>query len=155
MQSNTRTSIQSGKVVAIRGDVVEVEFLEGKPFVHELLFFKDEGDTRLEVYKVDLDNTATCICFEGSENLYRGAEIIRTGETVKIPVGEEILGRLIDVYGKPIDSLGPLKFSDSTSVYKDPPSYHDVSSSREIQETGIKVIDFFTPFRRGGKVGLF
>ena len=68
MQSNTRTSIQSGKVVAIRGDVVEVEFLEGKPFVHELLFFKDEGDTRLEVYKVDLDNVATCICFQGSES---------------------------------------------------------------------------------------
>lgn len=156
MKIDTKTALKSGRVASIKSDVVvEIEFLGEKPRTHELLVFKEDPDTKLEVYNVDLDNIATCICFQGSENLYRGAEILRTGETIKIPVGEGTLGRLIDVYGNPIDSLGPLNVSESSSIYNNPPNYHDVSSSREVQETGIKVIDFFTPFRRGGKVGLF
>ena len=147
--------LTSGKVVAIHGDVVEIEFIGEKPIIRELLIFKEDQSTKLEVYNVNSNNIATCICYQGSESLFRGAEILRTGETITIPLGEGMLGRLVDVFGNPIDSLGPLNLTDNYSVYKEAPSYHDVSSSREIQETGIKVIDFFTPFRRGGKVGLF
>ena len=122
MKIDTKTALKSGRVASIKSDVVEIEFLGEKPRTHELLVFKEDPDTKLEVYNVDLDNIATCICFQGSENLYRGAEILRTGETIKIPVGEGTLGRLIDVYGNPIDSLGPLNVSESSSIYNNPPN---------------------------------
>ncbi len=155
MEIRTSPTLKSGRVRAIRGDVVEVEFLDDKPSRHELLTFKENSSTKLEVYSIGLENTAVCLCLEGVENLYRGAEIYRTGESIKIPVGDETLGRLLNVFGSPQDSLGELKVNNFSSIYRESPNYHDVERSKEIMETGIKVIDFFTPFRKGGKVGLF
>lgn len=144
-----------GRVSSIKGNVVEVEFYGAKPYPHELLHLAGDQNVALEVYRVELSNTIVSLCLKGIENLYRGVEVIRTGETIKIPTGEATLGRLLDVFGKPQDALGEFKPDDYTTVYKDSPGYHEVESSREILETGIKVVDFFTPFRKGGKIGLF
>lgn len=147
--------VVTGRVKSLRGDVVEVEFIDTKPFRHELLVASENPQIKMEVYSIGLENRAVCLCFQGVEKLYRGAEIVRTGESIKIPVGDETLGRLLNVFGDPQDSLGELVTKETQSVYRDPPSYHEVKSSKEILETGIKVIDFFTPFRKGGKIGLF
>ena len=155
MEYDIATNLKSGKVRTIKGDVVEVEFLAEKPLQHELLIFKDNPETKLEVYYVGLNNRAVCLCLEGVENLYRGAEIQRTGEAIKIPVGDQALGRVMDVFGNPIDSLGELMLENLGTVFRPAPKFQDVGSSKEILETGIKVIDFFTPFKKGGKVGLF
>ncbi|MEX0617057.1 MAG: F0F1 ATP synthase subunit beta [Candidatus Woykebacteria bacterium] len=145
----------SGRIRSVKGDVVEVEFLEEKPGRLEILNFKDDPSTILEVYSVDLNNIATCICFRGIEKLYRGGEVLRSGESIKVPVGSEVLGRLLDCFGNPQDSHGPVQSQNYSNIYKASPSYSEVSSKKEILETGIKVIDFFTPFRKGGKIGLF
>lgn len=155
MKTESMRGINEGRVISIHGNVVEIEFLSQSPFRHELLILKDSPSVKLEVYNIELDNIIVCLCLSGVENLYRGAPILRTGETIKMPTGEVTLGRLIDVFGTPQDLLGELKSSDHTSVYRDPPSFHEVESSRRILETGIKVIDFFTPFKKGGKIGLF
>ena len=155
MNKEFTSQLNVGRVLSISGNVVEVEFFDSKPFQGEVLVFRENPDVRLEVYSLDTENKANCLCFTGIENLYRGAEILRTGETIKMPVGEETLGRLIDLFGNPQDHLGPLTVKDFTSVYREPPGYHEVESSKEVLETGIKVIDFFTPFRKGGKIGLF
>ena len=144
-----------GRVSSIRGDVVEVEFFVSKPFHNEVLILKNNPDVRLEVYSLDAENQANCLCFVGIERLYKGAEILRTGETIKMPVGEATLGRLLDVFGNPQDSLGPLNVKDFASVHREPPKYNEVQVTKEVLETGIKAIDFFTPFRKGGKIGLF
>ncbi len=155
MDTSDSKSLNFGRIVSIKGTVVTVEFLDGKPFHNEVLVLRENPNIKLEVYNLDTNGEANCLCLEGVENLYRGAQVLRTGETIKIPTGEQTLGRLLDVFGRPKDDLGELSSSEHASVYRDAPSYYEVASSKEILETGIKVIDFFTPFRKGGKVGLF
>lgn len=144
----------TGTITGILGDVVEVAFLGDKPGRHELLTLAEDSTVKLEVYGSTPANRITCLTYTDPVKLYRGAKVVRQFETISVPVGAGLLGRIIDVFGNPHDGKGEIKLSKSRSIYGNPPNFQSIKVSREILETGIKVIDFFTPFLKGGKIGL-
>src|SRR3989344_6690451 len=144
-----------GTIKSIRGDVIEVEFIGVKPNRFEILEFVDDPAIKLEVYSSTNKDSVFCICFSDPGKLYRGGKIARRFETITVPVGKELLGRVVDLFGSPQDNLGEIKTKQTRSIYAPPPDFASTNISREILETGIKVIDFFTPFLKGGKIGLF
>jgi len=146
--------MEVGKVVSVRESIVEVGFTGPKPFRHELLLLEDDNKVRLEVYTSGRENTVFALALSGTDSLYRNATIIRTGEVITIPVGKSVNGRLINVFGDPQD--GMRLFAEARRpIYKDPPTFTDLYVHNEVLETGIKVVDIFTPIRRGGKIGIF
>jgi F-type H+-transporting ATPase subunit beta len=148
-------SESTGVITGILGDLVEVSFTAGKPSRHELLTIADDSSVKLEVYGSSATDTVYCLSFTDPTKLYRGAKVVRLYETISIPVGSELLGRVIDVFGEPKDGLGPITTTKTKSIYGGGPNFQSMKVSREILETGIKVIDFFTPFLKGGKIGIF
>lgn len=144
-----------GKIVKIQGNIVEVEFVENPPMLHDLLILEEDQTTKLEVMRSSGKSTFFCLCLSHTTSLYRGAKIINTQKPIMIPAGEGVLGRVMDIFGNPIDGLGEIKHKDTKSIYGDFPSYTDLSTHQEILETGIKAIDFFSPIAKGGKIGLF
>lgn len=144
-----------GVIKSIRGDVIEVEFSGVKPNRYELLEFVDDPAIKLEVYSSTDKDSVYCICFSDPGKLYRGGQIARRFETINVPVGKQMLGRVVDLFGHPQDTLGEIKATQTRSIYAPPPTYVSTKIQREILETGLKVVDFFTPFLKGGKIGLF
>lgn len=145
----------NGVITGVIGDLVEVSFEVGKPSRHELLTLSDDNTVRLEVYGSSATDTVYCISFTDPTKLYRGAKVLRLYDTITIPVGSELLGRVIDVFGTACDGRGEIKTKKTKSIYGGGPNYQSAKVSRDILETGIKVIDFFTPFLKGGKIGIF
>lgn len=146
----------AGTVSAILGDVIEVSFLtKDKPNRHEVLTLADDPTVKLEVYSSSTADSVYCLSFTDPNKLYRGAKVVRLYETINVPVGAGLLGRVVDVHGNPQDNKGDIVADKRRSIYGSPPNYRSVVVSREILETGIKIIDFFTPFLKGGKIGLF
>ncbi len=144
-----------GQILSIQGEIVKVEFLTGGPFPGEILELKDEPDIKFEVFTSLTEKIFTAICFGETKYLYRGASVVRTGKSLEIPVGESLLGRVMDAFGNPIDNLPELKFEEKWPTHRPPLPYRDISFRKEIIETGIKVIDFFTPLRKGEELGIF
>lgn len=144
-----------GTIRSIRGDVIEVEFPGVKPNRYELLEFVDDPAIKLEVYSSTDRDSVYCICFSDPSKLYRGGKFARRFETINVPVGKEMLGRVVDLFGHPQDKLGEINSGQTRSIYASPPTYGSTNINREILETGLKVIDFFTPFLKGGKIGIF
>lgn len=150
------TAPEEGYVRAIHGEIVEVEMYESSPFLGELLVLEEHPDVLLETQRVSVEQTFLCFCvaLTGAEKLSRGAKVLRTKEFLKIPVGKTLLGRVIDVFGYPLDNLGPFKIEEKWPIYKNP-TYAEVKSRKDVIETGIKAIDFFTPLIKGGRIGFF
>lgn len=115
----------------------------------------DDPTVKLEVYSSTPGDIVYCISFTDPAKLYRGAKMVRLYETINIPVGPATFGRVMDVFGRPQDGRGEVISKKTRSIYGSPPGFKSVSPKREILETGIKIIDFFTPFLKGGKIGLF
>ena len=109
----------------------------------------------LEVVQHIGDDTVRCIAMGATEGIQRGLTVVNTGESIKVPVGKEVLGRMFNVLGQPIDEAGPFKANLTHSIYNDPPTFQDQSTQAQIFETGIKVSDLLCPYIKGGKVGLF
>src|SRR3989344_551520 len=145
----------TGTVATIIGDIVGVSFVVAKPNRHELLTLADDPTVKLEVFSSTPSDIVYCISFTDPAKLYRGAKVVRLYETLSIPVGKEILGRVIDLFGESLDEAGKINSTKKRSIYGRPPNFQSAKITRELLETGIKVIDFFTPFLRGGKIGLF
>ncbi len=144
-----------GKIIAIKGHIVEVEFpLEGSPNVRDILYLKDNPKVRMQVQRSSGVQKYYCMALSKISDYHRGMVVVSAGESLTIPVGEGTLGRVMDVFGNPRDNLGDIKGSRK-SIYQDPPHFSDISAQQEVLETGIKVIDFFAPMIKGGKVGLF
>lgn len=146
---------EAGSIVAIRGQVVEVLFQTVQPSIHDLLTLEEDQTTRLEVFSFTMQDTCLCIALTNIANLYRGAKVINTGKAISIPATEQVLGRLLDIFGDPQDGGAPVPKEQVLSIYNPPPSYETINVKRELLETGIRAIDFFTPFMKGGKVGIF
>jgi F-type H+-transporting ATPase subunit beta len=147
--------MSSGRVVQIIGAVVDVEFpREDVPNVYDALKVISKGLT-LEVQQQLGDGVVRAIAMGPSDGLSRGLEVTNTGNPIMIPVGEETLGRIMDVLGDPIDEKGPVNAQQRMSIHRKAPLYEDQKGGQEILETGVKVIDLICPFARGGKVGLF
>ena len=145
-----------GYIRAIRGEVVEVEMYEKSPFLKEILILKDNEDVLLEVHRVSVDQTFICSCvvLSGFKKIFRGAKVIRTKEPLKVPVGKELLGKVVDVFGNSRDGSLSAKTEEKWPIYRRLP-YEEVVSGEEIIQTGIKAVDFFTPLVKGEEIGLF
>jgi F-type H+-transporting ATPase subunit beta len=149
-----------GKIVQVMGPVVDVDFTDYLPKINEALevnFTVDGKDTRLvlEVAAHIGDGRVRTIAMDMSEGLVRGQEAIATGDSIKVPVGNEVLGRIFNVIGEPIDEAGDVDAKEHWSIHRDPPKFEDQSTATEMFETGIKVVDLLAPYSKGGKVGLF
>ena len=147
--------MSSGRIVQIIGAVIDVEFpRDAVPQVYDALKV-DEVNLTLEVQQQLGDGVVRTIAMGSSEGVKRGLAVDNTGATIQVPVGVETLGRIMDVLGNPIDECGPIGEQERRGIHQDAPAYADLSSSDELLETGIKVIDLVCPFAKGGKVGLF
>jgi len=149
-----------GKVIQVLGPVVDVDFTDYLPGINEALettITVDGKETRL-VLEVAIqlgDNRVRTIAMDMSEGLVRGQEVKATGDFIKVPVGEEVLGRIFNVIGEVIDEGEPLEAKQTWSIHRDPPAFEEQSTKTEVFETGIKVVDLLAPYAKGGKVGLF
>jgi F-type H+-transporting ATPase subunit beta len=152
---NMQNNKAIGKVIAISGNVAEVEFLNTKPEIHQMLVLADDSRVKLKVYSSSKTNSFFCLVLAGGDKLHRGAKVINTGQVISVPVGDEILGRVIDVFGEAADGGEEIKAKIRKPIYGSIPDYEAVLSKFEIWETGIKVIDLFSPLLKGGKMGLF
>lgn len=156
---STDTNVSKGVVVQIIGAVVDVEFPQDKiPKIYNALQVVSDGSSKgliLEVQQQIGGGMVRCITMGSSDGLKRGAEVIDTGDGIKVPVGHETLGRIMNVLGEPVDEAGPINEKERWVIHRSAPSYEEQSNTTEILETGIKVIDLICPFAKGGKVGLF
>ncbi len=147
----------TGKIVQILGPVVDVRFDKSKiPAILNALELKYEGNKYIfEVAQHVGDNTVRTISMGTTEGLIRGLEVVDTGAPISVPVGKEVLSRMFNVLGDPIDEKPAPKATKYMPIHRPAPTYEEQKSSSEILETGIKVIDLLVPYVKGGKIGLF
>ncbi|NCU30827.1 F0F1 ATP synthase subunit beta [Candidatus Saccharibacteria bacterium] len=144
----------SGRVIRGEGPVVDVQFTSLLPPVGRVLIVKDLG-LRLEVMQYAEKKTVRCVALGPTDTVSYGMEVTDSGSVLSIPLSQDILGRVINVFGQPLDEGGEITAEESRPVIQPSPSYLEVNSQLELYETGIKSIDFFAPFPKGGKIGLF
>ena len=149
-----------GIISQVIGPVVDVDFEDYLPQINEAIevnYTVEGQDVKLilEVAAHTGDNRVRTIAMDMTEGLVRGMEAKALGAPIQVPVGEEVLGRIFNVIGDPIDEAGEVKAKQKWSIHRDPPSFEDQSTKSEIFETGIKVVDLLAPYAKGGKVGLF
>ncbi len=147
-------NLNTGTIVAINDHVVEIEFLEKKPKLHDVLYLTENKDLKLEVVESASPNSVYAIAFFSINHLKRGIKVTNTLHSLSIPVGKEILGRVVDTFGNPVDNLGDIKTEFRREIYSPPPQYTYTKRKRETLELGIKVIDLFAPMLKGGKLGI-
>jgi F-type H+/Na+-transporting ATPase subunit beta len=145
-----------GKITQVIGAVVDVQFEDHLPAILNALETKNQGSRLvLEVAQHLGENTVRTVAMDTSEGLVRGQEVTDTGQPISVPVGEGLLGRIINVIGEPIDEEGPVKAEGRRPIHAEAPLYTDQSTEAEILVTGIKVVDLLAPYAKGGKIGLF
>ena len=147
--------MNQGKIVQIIGAVVDVEFPRTAiPRVYDALKLVDT-DLTLEVQQQLGDGVVRTIAMGSTDGLKRGLAVQNTGAPITVPVGKATLGRIMDVLGNPVDEQGPIGSDQTRAIHQFAPKFDELSSTTELLETGIKVIDLLCPFAKGGKVGLF
>ncbi len=147
--------MSSGKIVQIIGAVVDVEFpRNAMPKVYDALLV-DDNKLTLEVQQQLGDGVVRAIAMGTTDGMGRELSVTNTGEPISMPVGQQTLGRIMDVLGEPVDEKGPIGEEKRWSIHRKAPAFEELSASNELLETGIKVIDLICPFAKGGKVGLF
>ena len=146
-----------GRVTQVIGTVVDVEFPSDEmPTIYNALETKIDGNRLvLEVEQHVGNNWVRCLALGPTEGLVRGVEVEDTGQAILVPVGEPTLGRLFNVLGETLDNLEEVEAEESWPIHRSPPAFEDQSTTVEILETGVKVMDLITPFTKGGKVGAY
>ncbi|XP_035225565.1 ATP synthase subunit beta, mitochondrial [Stegodyphus dumicola] len=145
-----------GKIVAVIGAVVDVQFDDDLPPILNALEVEGRKPRLiLEVAQHLGENTVRTIAMDGTEGLVRGNTVLDTKSPIKIPVGPETLGRIINVIGEPIDERGPVVTDKYSAIHQEAPEFVEMSVEQEILVTGIKVVDLLAPYSKGGKIGLF
>ncbi|MEK6576858.1 MAG: F0F1 ATP synthase subunit beta [Nitrospirota bacterium] len=157
--------MEKGRVVQVIGPVVDVEFPIGElPAIYNALKIKSDADDKGERSAINITlevaqhlggSRVRCIAMSSTDGLVRGMATEDTGGPISVPVGNETLGRMVNLLGDPIDNMGPIEASKRYPIHRPAPSMEDQDTSTEVFETGIKVIDLLEPYARGGKVGLF
>ncbi|MBU2469063.1 MAG: F0F1 ATP synthase subunit beta [Proteobacteria bacterium] len=154
--------VNTGKLTQVIGPVVDVEFADGNlPEIFSALLISNPGINDQEdnlVVEVSLhmgDNVVRCIAMDVTEGLTRGLPVKNTGNQIMMPVGDETLGRVLNVVGRPVDGLGPVEAKHYYPIHRPAPSLVDQDTTVNVLETGVKVIDLLVPFPRGGKMGMF
>ena len=154
----SQSSAATGKVVQIVGPVVDAEFADGTvPEIYDALTIAREGQAPLvlEVQQHLGENRVRTVAMDSTDGLTRGAAVVSTGGPISMPIGDTVKGRLFNVVGEAIDGLPQPQTSERRAIHQAPPKFEDLSTSVEMLETGIKVIDLLGPYARGGKIGLF
>ncbi len=144
-----------GRVKSVQGNIVEVSFVVDHPRMLDVLILEDDPTVKMQVYGSKDETTYFCILLTKSKHLYRDSKIINTKRPVHIAVGNGILGRVINVFGEPVDGLGTIDSLEERPIYQKAVDYANISTNQEILETGIKALDFFSPLIKGGKLGFF
>jgi F-type H+-transporting ATPase subunit beta len=158
----TATNVENGRITQVIGPVVDVEFPPGTlPDIYTALKVTNPGvDERQDNLVIEVaqhlgENTARCIAMDSTEGLVRGMPVKNTGAPIAVPVGQEVLGRILNVVGEPVDERGPVAATKTLPIHRAAPALTDLNVKVESFETGIKVIDLLAPYLRGGKIGLF
>ncbi len=155
------TELMDGKVAQVIGPVVDVAFPEGKlPNIFNALNIhnvnnEDAPDLVVEVAQHLGNNLVRCIAMDATDGLVRGTAVKNTGASIMIPVGKPALGRILNVVGRPVDELGDVDSTKMMPIHRSAPSFTEQSTTVELLETGVKVIDLLIPFPKGGKIGMF
>jgi F-type H+-transporting ATPase subunit beta len=151
-----------GKITQVLGPVIDIAFPPGKlPAIFNAVKVTNpsindqEWNLVLEVAQHLGENTVRCIAMDATEGLIRGADALDTGDGITVPVGKDVLGRILNVIGEPVDEQGPVTSTKRYPIHRDAPSFSEQSTTMEVFETGIKVVDLLTPYLKGGKIGLF
>jgi F-type H+-transporting ATPase subunit beta len=150
--------VSNGKVVQVIGSVVDVEFSpDSMPALFNALEIKNDDGSKLvlEVQAHVGGNWVKCLALMPTDGLRRGVEVVDTGAGIKVPVGKQSLGRIFNVMGEPLDTVGEIKGAERWPIHRNPPAFDEQETSTQMLETGIKVIDLITPFARGGKIGAY
>jgi F-type H+-transporting ATPase subunit beta len=150
--------MNKGTVAQIIGPVVDVDFDQGElPPIRNALYVERSGGTKLylEVAQHSGENRVRTIAMDSTDGLVREMDVYDTGSPISMPVGEDILGRVFNVVGEPIDGVAPPKGERKYPIHRPAPDFEDLATSTEMLETGIKAIDLLCPFSRGGKSALF
>lgn len=148
----------TGKIVQVIGPVVDIRFdADSLPSIKNAILIKtsEQEEMTAEVAQHIGDDIVRCIAMSSTDGLIRGMECIDTGSPIEVPVGDEVLGRMFNVLGEPIDGLGEVKAAKKMPIHRDAPTFSQQQTQNEILETGIKVIDLLCPYAKGGKIGLF
>ena len=146
----------TGRIRQVMGAVVDVQFDDHLPEILNALETNNGGNRLvLEVAQHLGENTVRTIAMDSSEGLVRGQDVVDTGEPISVPVGDETLGRIMNVIGEPVDEAGAVKTKSRRVIHQPAPEFIDQSTESEILETGIKVVDLLAPYAKGGKIGLF
>lgn len=144
-----------GTIISIQNQIIEVEFKNLPPNMHDVLLLEIDQSIKMEVLKSSANNAYYCLNLSSTDKLSRGLRVINTHKPILIPVGKGILGRVMNIFGDPIDGKGEIKKEAELPIYTQGLQYNEIVQHKEILETGIKAIDFFSPIARGGKIGLF
>lgn len=155
-----RTNV--GYITQVIGPVVDIEFPNGKlPAIYNALRIQGKTAAGLEVavtcevQQLLGDNRVRAVAMSSTDGLVRGMEVLDTGAPIRVPVGAATLGRIFNVLGEPVDEKGPVNSSETLPIHRPAPAFTQLETKPSVFETGIKVIDLLTPYRRGGKIGLF
>ena len=150
--------MSTGRISQVIGPVVDVRFEPGQlPPIYQALEIP-RGDGKVLICEVAQhlgENTVRAIAMETTDGLVRGMEVVDSGHYIQTPVGREVLGRILNVIGEPVDGLGPVNAKTTWPIHRQAPSFDELETSSEMFETGIKVIDLLAPYSKGGKTGLF
>ncbi|MDP7530144.1 MAG: F0F1 ATP synthase subunit beta [Candidatus Scalindua sp.] len=151
--------MKKGEVVQIIGPVVDVRFPPGNltPIRNAIKIEDKKRNINLvaEVAQHIGNDTARCVALAPTDGLVRGMEVINTGEPISVPVGSEVLGRIFNLLGEPLDTIGEVKTKERYPIHRPPPTFEEREAVTTVFETGLKVVDLLAPFAKGGKVGLF
>ncbi len=146
--------MQTGEIVQVIGPVVDVRFEGELPGTYVALVVEGSG-LILETQQQLGESTVRTIAMGSTDGLVRGTKVTSTGKPIMVPVGQKVLGRMMDVLGAPIDDGGPISTEHMRPIHVDPPAFDELASATEVFETGIKVVDLIAPFAKGVKTGLF
>lgn len=151
-----------GYITQVIGPVVDVKFPNGKmPQIYNALTITGTNEAgqqisvTTEVQQLLGDNQVRTVAMSSTDGLVRGLEVFDTGAAISVPVGKATLGRIFNVLGEPVDNRGPVNSEERLPIHRDPPKFTELETKPSVFETGIKVVDLLTPYRRGGKIGLF
>ena len=144
-----------GRIITVKGAVVDVQFPRTLPAIYNALYVDDSRRLLLEVYEHLEGNTVRCLAMGPTQGLKLGLLVEDSGDGMHVGVGPELLGRVVNVFGLEVDDAGPIQTSESWPIHRVSPHYTTIKTKSDMIETGIKVLDFITPFYKGGKIGFF
>jgi F-type H+-transporting ATPase subunit beta len=145
----------AGLIIGVQGQIVDIAFNNDQPNIHDILVLEKDPNIKMQASYPSSPSSFFCLSLSPTDTLYRGLKVINTKKPILIPTGSSVLGRAMNIFGEPIDGLGPIQKEGEKPIYSPGLDYSEIVKYNEVLETGIKAIDFLSPITRGGKIGIF